>query len=178
MTAESPDVVERARERTMGVAFALAGSSMLAASLVVADVVMRVRFASHVPATSRPPMEAAVAVTALLVLTNLGFGTVAAKRNAERSLRRWGAWAAIVLGLCAAAVEFRAGLALFRAPARDVFGAIGAALLAWHGLHQTIAAVATVRALPRGPSAFAAPALLWNFAAFAWIVLAAVLWVL
>ncbi len=178
MTVESPEAVERARERTMGVAFALAGSAMLAASLVFADVVMRVRSATRVPATSRPALETAAMVTVLLVLTNLAFGAVVPGRGEERRVRRGFAFAAIALGLCVAVVEFRASLALFRAPGRDVFGAIAAALLAWHGLHQTIAALATTRALPRGPSAFAAPALLWNFAAFAWIVLAAVIWVL
>lgn len=176
MTIELPELVERARERTIAVAFALAGSSMLAASLVFADIVMRIRSAGHIPVASRPPVQLALLVTVLLVLMALAFGAVAPGRGTARRVRRWRVYATVALGLCVAAVECRASFTLARVPDRDVFGAIAAALLAWHALHPTIASVATLRALSRGPSAFAAPALLWNFAAFSWIVLAAVLW--
>ena len=177
MSIESPDIA-RARESAVGVAFALAGSSMLAASLLFADVVLRVRTAGGMPASDRPPMSTAVAVTGLLVLANLAFGATVPSRKSDTPWLRAPALLAVMLGLAGAAVEAYGGHVMFHASGRDAFGAIASALFAWHALHVVAASVATIRVLRRDRAALASPALLWNHVAFAWIVIALALWVI
>lgn len=177
MNAEPTEAMARARESAVGVAFALAGSSMLAASLVFAQVVLRLRTAGGLPAASRPSAVIAMMVTSLMVLANLAFAATSPARRTDVAWRRGPALVAVAFGLTTAVVEAYAGHVLFHAPGRDVFGAIAAALFAWHALHMTAASIATMRVLRRDRAALAAPALLWNHAAFAWIGLAVALWV-
>lgn len=168
MTNGSPDDREQRRERAIGVAFALAGSTMFAASLLFAQVVLRARASAGMPAHARPAIAIAVLITVAQVVGSVAL-TSAESRRASLLL-------ATVASMASAAVAAIGGHLAFHRIGRDSFDVITSALLAWHAAHALATAVACASDWRAGTAPRATTRVLAPHTSLVWLVIVGALW--